>query len=227
MTKALFLTTKNSDMTAYGGIKWPTSGKMIAPDKWDPQWGEGPTARDIRWGWVPDKECGAGLHGLLWGKGNWGLLSNKPDAIWIVFEADEESAIDLTDKHKVKECEVVYCGKASGAIRMILDRLFELSKEKTSSTTGKYAHSSTTGDESHSSTTGYSSHSSTTGDESIACALGLNSKAMAHNGVIVLSYFDGKRIRVATGYTGENGIKPDQWYKVDNNGTFIETSEND
>lgn len=44
----LVLRTCNSDMTGYGGFKWPESGPVEAPD------------------WNPVKSCGQGLHGWLW-----------------------------------------------------------------------------------------------------------------------------------------------------------------
>ena len=43
---------------------------------------------------------------------------------------------------------------------------------------------------------------------------------VGENGVIVLPYYDGIRMRVAVGYVGENGIEPNVEYKVNNNGIF-------
>jgi hypothetical protein len=144
--KALFLRTCDKDMKSHGGFVWPTTGNVTAPD------------------WRATKECGYGLHGLKWGKGDWSLFSKSADAKWLVFEADESSAIDIDGKHKVQEANVVYCGNSKGAIAFILERLVIERKENVSSTTGYAAHSSTTGNDAHSSTTGYAAHSSTTGD---------------------------------------------------------------
>lgn len=41
-------------------------------------------------------------------------------------------------------------------------------------------------------------------------------------GVIVLRYSDGERWRVKVGYVGEDGIKPDAPYGLDNDGNFVE-----
>jgi len=70
MSKVLILRTCNADMTSYGGFVWPESGPVEAPD------------------WEPTYECGHGLHGLLWGEGNSGLLDTSDDAKWLVVEAD-------------------------------------------------------------------------------------------------------------------------------------------
>lgn len=48
-----------SDLTAHGGFKWPESGPVEAPD------------------WIKNNECGNGLHGWLWGVGNY---STSPTA---------------------------------------------------------------------------------------------------------------------------------------------------
>ncbi len=90
-----------------------------------------------------------------------------------------------------------------------------------SATTGNYAHSATTGNYAHSATTGNYAHSATTGDEAIASALGVNSRAKAVNGWIILvdwRYGDNKwNIKnIHHAKVGEKiqrtKIKPDVWY---------------
>ena len=49
----------------------------------------------------PTPTCGNGLHGLLWGDGNWELLNSSLDAVWQVVEVDAESIVAI-DKQKVK-----------------------------------------------------------------------------------------------------------------------------
>ena len=51
---------------------WPTSGPVEAPD-WDPD---------------PDRDCGGGLHGLLWGCGNASMLSSSSTVRWLVVAVD-------------------------------------------------------------------------------------------------------------------------------------------
>lgn len=77
----------------------------------------------------------------------------------------------------------------------------------------------------NSATTGNYANSATTGEHSIAAALGFYNKAKAgKNGVLLLTWWDGKRKRVTIGYVGEN-VKQDQWYSVNDKGEFVETVE--
>src|ERR1700727_3032781 len=101
--KTLVLRTCNSDMTAHSGFSWPKSGPLEAPD------------------WDPKPICGNGLHGLPWGRGDWSLLSNDPDAVWMVVEVDTSSIVEI-DKSKCKfpKGEVVFAGSRSEAITRVL-----------------------------------------------------------------------------------------------------------
>ena len=109
-----------------------------------------------------------------------------------------------------------------------------------SSATGYSSASSATGDRSASSATGYSSASLTTGRESsseilhdpdgkplhaIAIAVGGESKARAPEGsaiVLCCRNYEGHLIHIRASKVGENGIKPDTWYSLDEDGEFVE-----
>jgi hypothetical protein len=87
-------------MTSYGGFQWPTEGKVTAPD------------------WNPEPKCG-GLHGLLNGQGDAGLLDWSPEAVWVVARPGR-LLVDI-DGQKVK-CEtatVVYAGDRPGALAVL------------------------------------------------------------------------------------------------------------
>ena len=74
-------------------------------------------------------------------------------------------------------------------------------------------------------TTGNYANAATTGKNSIAIALGADTKVMAgEGGVLVLKYWDEKadRPRVKVGYVGEDGIKPEVWYSLDDKFDFSE-----
>ena len=101
--KVLVLRTCASDMSAYGGFIWPKSGFVEAPD------------------WKPQAECGNGLHGLLWGQGSSGYLSDAEDANWMVCEVEKDTIVDLEDKVKFPSCEVVFCGEKEGAISYLME----------------------------------------------------------------------------------------------------------
>jgi hypothetical protein len=53
-------------------------------------------------------------------------------------------------------------------------------------TSGDNAHANTSGDNAHANTSGWKSHANTSGDNAIACALGIQSKAKAVNGWIII-----------------------------------------
>ena len=63
--KYLVLRTVDADWRSRDGFRWYKTVETIAPD-WDPD---------------PGRECGGGLHGLLWGCGDAGLLSVAPDVV--------------------------------------------------------------------------------------------------------------------------------------------------
>ena len=66
------------------------------------------------------------------------------------------------------------------------------------------------------------------GDSSIAACTGLHGKVKAGKlGAIALTRWIGseKRYRISVGYVGENGIKPDVWYSLNEDGEFVEVAE--
>ena len=98
----LALRTCDQDGSSYGGFQWPleVGAKVVAPD------------------WDPEPECGGGLHGLLWGTGDVGLLDfSDPDKIWMVVEFEEY--VDLEGKIKFPECTIRYIGDRDDAVAMI------------------------------------------------------------------------------------------------------------
>ncbi|EKA2235328.1 hypothetical protein OJ790_001216 [Salmonella enterica] len=82
--------------------------------------------------------------------------------------------------------------------------------------------------------TGYQSAATNTGDwsaaevsgsQSVAASLGIEGKARAsEGGAIVLCYRDedGELIHIRASKVGENGIMPDIWYQLNEDGEFVE-----
>ncbi|CAB4135288.1 hypothetical protein UFOVP276_244, partial [uncultured Caudovirales phage] len=136
--KALVLRTCDKDLRSYNGFQWPKSGFVKCTD------------------WVASKECGNGLHGLLWGEGDGSLLSTAADAKWLVVEIDLSQAIDLGDKVKFPCGEVVFVGDVFTATEFI---------KKYSGPGISVAYSTNTGGDSSKNTGGYSSKN-TGGDSS-------------------------------------------------------------
>ena len=90
----LVLRTCAADLTSHGGFRWPDSGAVECPD------------------WDPTPRCGGGLHGLLWGEGNGGLVSWDDDAKWLVVEVEADTVVPIDGGEKVKfpRGTVVFCG---------------------------------------------------------------------------------------------------------------------
>ena len=146
-----------SDGTSHGGFRWPDSGPVECPD------------------WSPAAECGHGLHGLLWGIGDWGLTAlSDPNSKWYVVAVPAETVVEIGGKVKFPRGEVVYSGGLPGALTLVAEkRLTHLAaKQPTASTTGDEAPASTTGDEAPASTTGDKAPASTTGFKAPASTTG-------------------------------------------------------
>ncbi|HHF4273046.1 TPA: hypothetical protein ACPORX_000170 [Haemophilus influenzae] len=103
--------------------------------------------------------------------------------------------------------------------------------------TGYRSVATNTGYRSVATNTGYQSAATNTGDQSvaeisgkqsIAVALGWQSKAKASiNGAIVCVYrnHDGELIHIKASTVGENNIKADTWYTLDEFGEFVEVKD--
>jgi len=91
--------TPLSEDAARTGFKWP-----VGPDAV----GQTVTAPD----WDPNKECGGGLHGLLWGQGDFLLLNQVDDNLeWQVVEvAPGSPVVDLGGKVKTQSVIIRFSG---------------------------------------------------------------------------------------------------------------------
>ncbi|EKJ9420530.1 hypothetical protein PJ186_004649 [Salmonella enterica] len=91
--------------------------------------------------------------------------------------------------------------------------------------TGDWSAATNTGDWSAATNTGDWSVAEVSGSQSVAASLGIEGKAMAsEGGAIVLCYRDedGELIHIRASKVGENGIMPDTWYQLDEDGEFVE-----
>ena len=94
--------------------------------------------------------------------------------------------------------------------------------------TGYRSAATNTGYQSAATNTGYRSVAEVSGKQSIAVALGWQSKAKASiNGAIVCVYrnHDGELIHIKASKVGENNIKADTWYTLDEIGEFVEVKD--
>ncbi|EKG3106273.1 hypothetical protein O2Z86_001224 [Salmonella enterica] len=90
--------------------------------------------------------------------------------------------------------------------------------------TGNWSAATNTGDQSAATNTGDRSAAEVSGSQSVAASLGIEGKARAsEGGAIVLCYRDedGELIHIRASKVGENGITPDTWYQLDEDGEFV------
>ena len=185
-----FLRTCNADMTSHNGFVWPESGWVEAPD------------------WNGRAECGGGLHGLPWGRGDGSLLNWDTAAKWLVFRARpaETVAIDGA-KSKVRRAEVVHVGDRLSATTHIISLGADpalcvggtaTAGDRGTATAGEYG----------TATAGYRG-TATAGDGGTATA--------GDGGIIQIKHYDAKasRYRIITAYVGEDGIEARVAYRVD------------
>ena len=113
---------------------------------------------------------------------------------------------------------------AASAVDWVLGKL-DKSIEQTI-VAGTSSAATNTGDYSAATNTGDQSAAEVNGAESVAASLGIQGRARAASGgAIVLCYRDakdGRLVHIRASKVGENGIKPDTWYTLDENCDFVE-----
>ena len=211
----LVLRTCDADMTSHGGFEWPTEGHVEAPD-WDPD---------------PGRECGGGLHGLLWGCGNAGLLSAFPGARWLVVAVDPADVADpARNKVRFRRGEVVLVGTRDEAVGMIADAAPGLpvvyavrTGGDESTVTGGYG-ATVTGGYGATVTGGYGARV-TGGDRSTVTGGDWSTVTGGDGSTLVVKWWDGFRYRLAVGYVGEDGIEAGVAYRCDDQGRLVRAVE--
>ncbi|EGA2337093.1 hypothetical protein K6V13_000198 [Salmonella enterica] len=91
--------------------------------------------------------------------------------------------------------------------------------------TGNWSAATNTGYQSAATNTGNWSAAEVSGSQSVAASLGIEGKARAsEGGAIVLCYRDknGELIHIRASKVGENGIMPNTWYQLNEDGEFVE-----
>ena len=186
------LRTCDADMQGHGGFQWPTSGHVEAPD-WDPD---------------PDRECGGGLHGLLWGCGNASLLAAAHGTRWLIVAVDPADVANPAQPGKVRyrrgEVLLVTTDRAE-AIAWLYDHGGRrLPVSWGTSTSGDWG-TSTSG--SWGTSTSGNGGTSTSGD----------------GGIVVCRWWDAtaKRYRLTVGYPGEDGIEAGVAYRANEVGELV------
>ena len=175
----------------------------------------------------------------------YGKLASWNDTVkWLVCEVNKKDIIDLGDKVKFPKCKVVFCGNRKEATDYIISNgaqgkavigAYVITGDNGTSTSG-YNGTSTSGDNGTSksgvygtSTSGYNGTSksgyygtSTSGDYGTSTSGYKGTSTSGYNGTLVIKYLDGIRYKVAVGYVGENGIKANVPYKLNEKHEFVE-----
>ena len=194
--KVLVLRTCAPDMSAYNGFKWKESGEVSASD------------------WKPEARCGNGLHGLLWGCGDGGLLNWDPAAKWLVVEVEAASVVELDGKVKFPSGVVLFSGDRKGATELVASRAPKANLPIVGlAITAGYGGTATAG---------YGG-TATAGDSGTATAGERGTATAGERGTLQIKRYDpvAGRYRTVTGYTGEDGIEANVPYKLDQDGKLV------
>ena len=231
--KYLVLRTVDADWRSHGEFRWRKTVETVASD-WDPN---------------PDRDCGGGLHGLMWGCGDAGLLSSAPDAVWLVVAVRPTDVANPDQPHEVRfrAGRVRHHGTRDGAVDYLmahgavgLSVVYGRHMVPDSGTaTAGYCGTATAGywgtatagnwgtataGNWGTATAGYHG-TATAGNDGTATA-GYHGTATAGNwGTLIITWYDGSRPRRAVGYIGENGLQPDTPYRVNERGKFYEVNK--
>jgi hypothetical protein len=166
----LVLRSSDKSRISSHSFQWPGSGPVECTD------------------WDPAPVCGHGLHGLLWGDGDWSLLNKAYDAVWQVVEVVADCIVPI-DKAKVKfpRGTVIYSGGIAGAVTMVLNHqkhftdtlaaIQAAAKKTEASKSGKEKSVSAEGKKCAAASSGYSSKAASSGDSSKAASSGDSSTA--------------------------------------------------
>ncbi|NAR60043.1 DUF7666 domain-containing protein [Acinetobacter haemolyticus] len=224
---ALVLRTCKSDLTSRGGFQWAdVGGTTVAED------------------WIENKECGNGLHGWLFGSGDYSYSNYlDADSKWMVLEVDLKSIVMLGEKCKFPKAKTLFVGdKKSAADYLITNepRAKNVSVIGASLEVGDNGSvlvgalgTATAGDwgtatagASGTATAG-ASGTATAGYKGTATAGYKGTATAGASGEIRIQYWDAKaeRYRTAIGYIGEDGLKADTAYKLDENHKFVEAED--
>ena len=123
------------------------------------------------------------------------------------------------------ESEIGLSELIQAAVAYVAGRCVPCDEQGAASATGYHGVASATGYMGAASATGYMGAASATGGNGVACSLGYQGVARAGvGGAICLCHRldDGTLTHIRASKVGENGIKPDTWYRLSATGEFVE-----
>ena len=201
---ALVLRCCQADMTSKNGFVWPQVGGVAKALDW----------RD-------NANCGHGLHGWLYGQGDYSTsdFASNPEAKWLVVQVEESTIRMLGGKCKFPEGRVVFVGAKSDAAEYIIANE---PRAKNVAVIGRVA---LVGDTEPALAGALGT--ATAGNYGTATAGEYGTATTGKSGEIRIKYFDqsSDRSRTKIGYVGEDGIKPNTAYRLDKKHEFIEVEK--
>ena len=204
-----FLKSLPTNRRAYGGFEWPAEVGVIveAPD------------------WTPAAMCGGGLHGLIDGRGNVGLLRLDKDAIWYAFESVDAEGNVSDDDAVAIDCDKGKCRRA--IIRAVGTREQATSWLVAAGCTGVHFGTATAGDGGTATAGNYGTATAgnygtaTAGDYGTATAGNRGTATAGNGGILIIHWWNGDRSNPSVAKVGNDGIMPNVAYRLDGDGEFI------
>jgi hypothetical protein len=196
-----FLKSLPANRKAYNGFEWPAEVGVIveAPD------------------WTPAAMCGGGLHGLIDGRGNVGLLRLDKDAIWYAFESVDAEGNVSDDDAVAIDCDKGKCRRA--IIRAVGTREQATSWLVAAGCTGVHFGTATAGN--YGTATAGNEGTATAGDEGTATAGNRGTATAGNGGILIIHWWNGDRSNPSVAKVGNDGIMPNVAYRLDGDGKFI------
>ena len=207
---------------AYRGFQWPleVGVEVEAPD------------------WSPEEACGRGLHGWLNGQGDLSAADYWDDAKWLVLSVD--SYVPLDGKIKFQTCEILFVGDRVEACKYLYSKVQpeDVAQSIGYVSNGTIANSGQLGTSTSgncgTSTSGYGG-TSTSGNRGTSSSGYCGTSSSGYRGTstsgdggeIRIRYWDSNAqlYRTKVGYVGEDGIKANTPYKLNEQHEFIEVEK--
>lgn len=193
---SLVLRVCREDFTSRNGFQWPSAvgATVTAPD------------------WKANGQCGNGLHGWLFGAGDTDCVDywREPGAKWLVLEVESSSIVMLGGKSKFPRAVIKHIGDR----RSTSD--YMLANESRATPANCIGSHLQVGD----------GEAAIVGSLGTATAGSLGTATAGDRGELRIRWYDTKadRYRTEIAYVGENGIKPNVAYRLDDKHQFVEVS---
>ncbi|EIP8973715.1 hypothetical protein LT790_003031 [Salmonella enterica] len=172
--------------------------------------------------WFLDKFPQGGAYADVHGA----LIADKrfDDARWLV---DKMYRTHL-DKAEFIQAETAATDKMVGELTSSGDdaRIGSSGDDARIGSSGYNAQIGSSGDDARIGSSGYNARITASGKNSVvACAGSIERIVLGENGCTSVPWHDGKRIRIAVAYVGENGIEANPPYYVNDEGQFVKVEE--